>query len=231
MITPENYYLEYKKVSLLIDEKYIYVAAIFLAIIAIIPLPILIYFVHNSIALFILSLAYLPILNYILKLLDKPISSQIRKIKINKLKKLTNNKKIYPDNFEIEHYDFILKNLKNTLSTHKINEDIYKSFYKSHLKDYLASNKNILGDNIYVPFIFGSIYVGTLQAFYSLTTTIDEVMKTLAIVIIVSALIAWIIYFIKQSSHSKYDDISKLIFYTEMIFQEQEGKIKHSQLL
>ncbi len=226
MITPEDYYLEYKKLSLLISERVIYTIAIIIMILMLILMRVIIHFVHNSIVLFFILLSCAPIIHIFFSIFDKPINTKIRNVKISKLKKLINNNNITPKNFESKHQDYILVNLINILDKHNINSKIYESFYKNHLNNYLAVNKNILGDNIYAPFIFGSIYVGTLQAYYSLTNTTGELIISFIMILTFSLIIITVIHEIKKYTQSKYNSISKLVFYTEIIFQEQEQKNK-----
>ncbi|MBP1926827.1 putative MnhB-related membrane protein [Sedimentibacter acidaminivorans] len=226
MITPEDYYLEYKKISLLINQTWVYAIAILFAIIAVVPMFILIRFIHNSSILTFLLLVYLVSLYKILNALDNPISTQVKKVKINKLKDLTKDNDISTDNFESKRQNFIFTNLKKILNSHNIDYKIYESFYKSHLNNYLSVNKNILGDNIYIPFIFGSIYIGTLQAYYNLVNSTDDLIISFITILLISLSIIIVIHEIKKNTQNKYNDISKLVFYTEMIFQEQEKENK-----
>jgi hypothetical protein len=214
MITPEDYYLNYKKISSLFNEKYIYAISVTIVI----PVLILLYFMQTSKFLVIILIIYIFALYKFLQ----NSANWIKNEKINKLKKLTDDKDITSDNFNSKYQDHVLINLKTILNKNNINYKIYNSFYRSHLNNYLNVNKNILGNNVYVSFIFGSIYVGTLQAFYNLSATIEDLIVVLCTIVIISLFIIWILHEIKQFTHNKYIDISKLIFYTEMIFQEQE---------
>lgn len=214
MITPENYYLEYKKISTLVNEKYVYIIAFIIAI----PILLLVYNMQTYIVLIMPLILYLFIVYKCLK----KFSFWVKKNKIKKLKQLTKDENINKDNFENKYYDYIINNLKIILKKNNINKNIYNSFYRNNLSIYQNMSKNILGDNVYISFIFGSIYVSTIQAMYNLPKSVDEILITLAFIITISLFIIYVIHEIKQTTQSKYNNISKLIFYTERIFLDED---------
>lgn len=215
MITPENYYLKYKKITTLFNEKLIFI------IISLLYLLMLLAFYE-----FMISQLSITFFAYFISAILIFFKSRniIKSKKIDNLIKLTNNKNIKTENFHEEFDKYIIKELDNILKENYITAEIYKTFYRHHLNNYLQSSKNIFGENAYISFIGGTIYASFLQKLLSMANNNNDFFFTLIIIITFSVVIIFIIKQIKQESYNKYEQIYNLIFYTEIIFSKYESR-------
>lgn len=218
MITPENYYLKYKKIITLFSEKIIF---LIISILFLLCISAFYEFNKNQISK--------TFIQYIISIILFFFGSGyiIKKARTKKLMKLTNKKDITTANFHEEFDIYKIKRLRMILKENHITKDIYETFYRQQLNNYLQSTKNFFGENAYISFIVGTIYASFLQGLLGMANNPNEFFGILIIVIIFSVVIIFIIKQIKQDNY-KYEQVYNLIFYTEIIFSEsniEEGSI------
>ncbi len=220
MLTPELYYEKYKKISQIFNKYLTNTLFFFLLII------LFLIFITNNLELIIPTLLILYTSTFISVII-------IFKLRINKLKKLTDDKNINRRNYhkKLEMYSLVI--LETILSEYNIDINIYNNFYREQLKDYYNRSRNILTDKPYMTFMFGAIFVGFVNTIFRIVNSpeiliikdLSEYFSITFIMLFASVIFILLLSLIIYASNDLFNrskEISKLIYYTEIIFNIKE---------
>lgn len=212
MFTPDNYYVEYAKISRLISNKILLIISLTYTFLIFTILNN--YKQNSSIDVIFKYTLLLLIILFILKYF-------MNHYKFKKLISLTGDKTINAHNYRSKLNSYIIKELDTVLSENNINKDIYERFYRDQLITFSKNSKSILGEHAYISFVLGSLFVAFLQGAFNIQDTFQGIIVTFYALFIFSILIIIVIFQFKQERISKYNDICDLIYFTEFIFSKQ----------
>ncbi len=214
MLTPELYYKMYKEKSNLVSNKITNI------IIFILTLLLALGTISQDYKIFITILLF----DFLIATI---VGKLIFKLKIKKLRELTNNYSISNNNYREELELYVISNLKNILKSYKISKCIYDNFYRNQLLEYQQEKRNILKDKPYLTFMLGVSFASFVNNFFNFTSTsfYEHIIQNFSVLFFLTALISLIsfmIFSINDSLIDKSKDVNKLIFYTEIIFLNSE---------